>query len=176
MSLIKVNIPKKNAAKDSAAQDELIFPMYEVVNRKNGRKAIVTAIGIGGTNSDGIQYADGTKEVVSNADLKLLRKNPNKADYPRVDFAAISRSWNGDAAAKDSKADFMDSIMPIIRKLTNVQKRIEEITGEVEKLKYEAGNGGFPDSPFAKKSADKLETACHEAASALRRIKSIAVY
>lgn len=80
------------------------------------------------------------------------------------------------ASGQDSKADFMDSIMPIIRKLANVQKKVEDIIGEVEDLKYEAGNGGFPDSPFAKKSADKLETACHEALSALRRVKAIPVY
>ena len=82
-----------------------------------------------------------------------------------------------DACGKgeDAKNDFANRIMPLVRKIADAQKVIEGVLGEAEEIGYEAAHGEFPDSTFAKKSANQLEAACYEAVTALRKVKTIAV-
>lgn len=82
-----------------------------------------------------------------------------------------------DACGKgeDAKNDFANRIMPLVRRIADAQKVIEGVLGEAEDLGYEAAHGEFPDSTFAKRSANQLEEACYEAVTALRKVKTIAV-
>lgn len=125
------------------------------------------------------EYSDGkslgagmftVKEVNSNGDVKL-------DDYGDVWISPSALVEANDACGKgeDAKNDFANRIMPLVRKIADAQKVVESVIGEAEELGYEAAHGEFPDSTFAKRSANQLEEACYEAVTALRKVKTIAV-
>lgn len=125
------------------------------------------------------EYSDGkalgagmftVKEVNSNGDVKL-------DDYGDVWISPSALVEANDACGKgeDAKNDFANRIMPLVRKIADAQKVIEGVLGEAEDLGFEAAHGEFPDSTFAKKSANQLEAACYEAVTALRKVKMIAI-
>lgn len=125
------------------------------------------------------EYSDGkalgagmftVKEVRNNGDVKL-----DDGGDVWISPSALVEANDACGKGEDAKNDFANRIMPLVRKIADAQKVVESVIGEAEELGYEAAHGEFPDSTFAKKSANQLEAACYEAVTALRKVKTIVI-
>lgn len=161
MSLIITRNFKRAKAQDVAARDKAPDGWWE-------GKTIFAAFGWGKSVKG--------KVVSHKGGVIKLEDGTQFKESDAYDLYAInSRAADACGKGEDAKNDFANRIMPLVRKIADAQKVVEGVLSEAEELGYDAAHGEFPDSTFAKRSANQLEAACYEAVTALRKVKTIAI-